>query len=244
MGLFGSILSIFGGANSAETNAARNVSSTANYLGQLGAANAQRQSAGFNEINSILDPILSAGPNQMGFSPEYTAALETSALNSTAGNFANAERSVGTKLAGEGGGTFTGPKSGVAGQIEGSLAGEAAGQLSGEQLGITKANWEQGTRNFENALGEKNNLLQLENPTPQLNAAMSGNQSSFSDQQAIQKQNAGALGSIIGLGESLLPHIQSGAENLDTTGSSNPLEQIGNFFSGFGGGSTPSGPGG
>ena len=230
------LLSFFGGASSAETNAANNVSNYSAGLEQWARNNYGEQQASFKQLQDALNPMIAGGPNQAGYNAPTLAALNTEALDTTAGAYANAARAAGTSLAGRGGGISTGPEGGVEAQIRGSLAGEAAGQLSGEQLGITKSNYALGHQNYETALGQEGDLARMENPGGYANSALSGAQSSFGDQKQIQKQNSQALGSLLSTGLSfagpIAGAIKGGIGNLDSTGSSSFGEQIGNFFSG------------
>jgi hypothetical protein len=184
------------------------------------------QQAMLSQINNVIDPILAAGPSQQGFSPEYLATLNTQAINTTGANYANAARAVGGQMAGRG--SDSGLESGVEQQIKGALAGESAGQLSNEELGITKANYETGRQNFENAVGTSLNLSAQENPLGYAGAATGANQTAFGEADTINQQESAAAGGLLSAGLSLATGIPG----------------MVNAFKGPGGGSSPGSAGG
>ena len=82
--------------------------------------------AGQNEILQSLNnnlSNLSEGIVPQGFDPKTLAALNTSAIDTTGANYANAARAVGGQLAGRGG--DSGLESGVDQQIKAGLASSA-----------------------------------------------------------------------------------------------------------------------
>ena len=62
--------------------------------------NFSSQQSVLNHLNSVLSPIVQAGPNQTGFSPSELAAFNTQAIDSTGASAANAERAIATRRRG------------------------------------------------------------------------------------------------------------------------------------------------
>jgi len=205
----------------------------ASFSQQLQTDYAQRygsQTADLNNLNNTLTPIMEAGPDQQGFSPQELAAQNTQAINSTGANYANAARALNGQLAGRGGGGV-GLTSGVDAQLKAQLAGSAAGALSNEQLGITNANYATGRQNFENATAGVNALAGLTNPTPYASEGNQANQGAFGEASTIEQQQAQAdaaiFGDITGVASTVLSGGLSNMSKDSTAG-----ENVGNFFSG------------
>lgn len=190
-----------------------------------------------NHLNATLNPIVEAGPNQTGFSAPEEAALNTQAIDSTAGNYANAERKIQTDTAGRNDSGNL-PQSGVDQTLEAGVASSAAQQLSNEELGITESNYATGRSNFNNAVGEEEGVSGQFNPVPYAGAANTANSTAFSEADTIQQQQNQEESDIAGGVSSLATGAIGGFGNLDTTGGSSFGEQVGNFFGGFGGGTT------
>src|SRR5208337_456471 len=62
------------------------------------------QTALYTQVNSVLQPILQAGPSQQGFSAGEENALNAQAIEGTATNYTAAQKALGEQAAGEGGG--------------------------------------------------------------------------------------------------------------------------------------------
>jgi hypothetical protein len=197
----------------------------------------QNQQGVLAKLNESLTPTLEAGPNQMGYSPQELAALNTQAINTTGANYRNAAVAAGSALAGRGGGGSSGLESGVEQQIRAGIASGAAGTLSGEQLGITESNYATGRQNYDTALGGAQALAGEYNPLGYAGAGTSANTGAFGEAQTIQQQQAQKDQMIAGLitsgASDALGGLAGGFGNLDTQGTSTGGEQLGNFGSGF-----------
>lgn len=222
------------GPSTSEKNLEANEASFAQQLQQNYAQNFADQQAVLTHLNSVLSPILEAGPNQTGFSPQEAAALNTQAIDTTGAQAANAERAVGNELAGRNDSGNL-PESGVDQALKAQIASSAAGQLSSEQLGITEANYATGRQNFAQAVGEEQGLAGQYNPVSTGSLASGTNASAFGEANQIAQQQSQELSDIGGGVLSLATGAAGGIGNLDETGHSTPGEQIQNFFAGFGG---------
>jgi hypothetical protein len=192
-------------------------------------------------LNHTLSPIVSAGPNQQGFSPQELASMETTAINTTAGNYANAARALATNIAGQtrtgtgaAGAGGTGLETGIQQQEQAQLASNAAGALSNEQLGIVNANYATGRQNFQNATGGLETLSGQYNPLGYAGAGTTAGSTAFNEAGAINQQSQAGLKELAGLATGGLDILSGGLGNLDTTGGSSFGEQVGNFFTGAG----------
>jgi type VI protein secretion system component VasK len=183
-------------------------------------------------LNSVLSPIVQAGPNQTGFSPQERAALNTKAIDTTAAGAAQAERAVANETAGR----SDSGNAGVAGNtaaLEANVGSAAEGQLSNEELGITEADYATGRANFSNAVGAEEGVSGQFNPVATASAANTAGQTAFGEANTIQQQNSQEAADIAGGVTSLATGAIGGFENLDTTGGSSGTEQLQNFFGGF-----------
>lgn len=160
------------------------------------------QQAIFSAIKAVYDPVLNAGPNQYGFSQAEDTTLRTQATEGTAANYRSALQSTAEKLAASGGGNSFLP-SGAAADINARIAGSAAGQESEQQLGITKAGYEVGRENFQNATNAEMGVAAGYNPLGYAGATTSAGNSAFNMASEIQKANAaaspwGTIGGLVG----------------------------------------------
>ena len=191
------------------------------------------QGATLAHINSVLQPTLEAGPNQTGFSPEESSALNTQAIDTTGAAAANAERAAQTQAAGRNDSGNL-PQSGVDQAIEAQTRTASANQLSNEQLGITEADYGTGRSNFNQPRSGEDAIAGMYNPNAAASAANTANQTEFGESQAISQENnqvwsdiAGGIVNVATLG------LAGGFGNLDQTGGSTGGEQAKNFASGF-----------
>jgi hypothetical protein len=100
-------------------------------------------------VKSVYDPILAAGPNQEGYSPEELEALNAQAVEGTATNYRNASKVLNEQQAAESGDTPL--RTGAQEELQGELLGSAAEQESGQELQIKQSDYAQGNQNFESA---------------------------------------------------------------------------------------------
>lgn len=196
------------------------------------AQNFQEQQSVLNHLNSVLSPIVQAGPNQTGFSPSELAAFNTQAIDSTGASAANAERAIANETAGR---SDSGNLA-EAGNVQALKAGAASaaeGQLSNEELGITEANYATGRSNFNNAVGGELTVSGQQNPIGYAGAANTANQNAFGEETQINKEQNQEQADIAGGITSLAEGAIGGFGNLDTTGGSSGGEQAMNFLEGF-----------
>ncbi len=173
-----------------------------------------------SNLNNIFTPIAEQGPSQTGFSGSELAALNTSAIDTTGANYANAARALGGQLAGR---STAAGETGPTQALKAQLASSAAGQLSGEQLGITQANYAQGNQNWRAATG---GLQALNNSYESVQAGSSGtqaNQSAFGEADEIAQQQAqedqAIAGGITGVASEALSGVGGGLTALNNGGS-------------------------
>ena len=204
---------------------------TSNYQTQFA-----NQSAIFNSIQSVFNPILQAGPNQYGFSNQEDAALRTQATEGTAASFANARSATAQALASSGGGNDFLP-SGANANIQTNLEGQAAATQSNQQLGITEAGYQQGYNQFTQASNALGSVAAGLNPLGYAGAATPAGNSAFGSASTIQQQNNaaspwGTIGGILGgaasqfLGDGL-SNLTNGLSFLGNAGSSNVISGFG-----------------
>lgn len=156
-----------------------------------------QQQAILQNLNSVLSPIVSAGPNQQGFSPAELSALSTQAIESNAQGYNQATQAAAAREDAAGGGRSFLP-SGVNAQINAELASAAESDLSQEQLGITQANYAQGRANWQNALSGELSVSGQQNPLGYAGATTNANQAAFGEATTIQQMNNQKWSDILG----------------------------------------------
>lgn len=155
----------------------------ANYFG--------KQSSVLQDIRSQLEPILSAGPNQTGFSAAENAALNTEAVDTNAAAAERAGGAVSSTLAGRG--DNSGIESGVDRQIQAGIKSKSAQALASQQNEITAANYETGRENYFKAAGALGGVAEAYNPNAIAGEFNNAESSEFGMESTIQQQNQ-ALG--------------------------------------------------
>lgn len=171
-----------------------------------------------NGINSQLQSVVSAGPDQQGFSPQELAAYNTQAINSAGAANRNAQQQAALGPAAQ---TSSGLQSGIQSAIRAGIGSSVANQLSGAQLGITVANGQQGRTNYQNAL--QGEMGVAEGEAPNASAALTAGQSNFNQANTIQnevgQEVSGIAGTVGGLltGGSFGGGIAQGAQFLGGT---------------------------
>src|SRR4029077_7311854 len=150
--------------------------------------------------NNILQNVQN-GKLLPGFSSATNAALNTQAIDTTAGNFRAAQQSANNANAGRGGNSGLQP--GTVGQENATIASNAASQLSSQQQQIQLANQQAAQQNTAMTLGGYQSLACLQNPEGFGSLASSANQGAFGEaNQIAQQQNqkeADIAGGITGL---------------------------------------------
>jgi hypothetical protein len=114
-----------------------------------------------NVLNFLTNKLQATVNNPQGFSPEALAAARSSAIENTAGNYANAARTVNNQIAARGGSALP---SGVNAQIQGELAAGAANQESQNLNQINLANEQQRQNNYWNAVQGLSGTANMYNP--------------------------------------------------------------------------------
>lgn len=165
--------------------------------------------AGQNETISNLGNILQNVQNGKllpGFDAQTLAALNTSAIDTTASNYKNAQQAANNANAGRGG--DSGLQPGTVSQENATIASNAAGQLSSQQQQIQLANQQQSQQNTATALGGYSTLAGIQNPlafgglaSQQLGQAF---QQSDTIQQEKNQEQADIAGGIAGLAGSVI----------------------------------------
>jgi hypothetical protein len=159
--------------------------------------------ANFSELQNTLKaqfaPILAAGSEQMGYSPEELAALRTQSTEGTARNYDKAQRALQQNIAAQGGGTspvnMTG---GPAAQIKSELASAAAQEASGEQLGITTSGYDVGRQKWQQAVQGEEALAAGWNPNSFSGSATNAGGLANSEANTIAAQQNSIWNSVIG----------------------------------------------
>lgn len=158
----------------------------------------------YGQVNSVLSPVLSKGPQQEGFSAGETENMNAQAVEGTAENFQAASRATNEELSAQGGGN-SGITTGGASQMKAELAASAAATQSQEENQITQANYAQGYNEFQNAENEEMGVAAGDNPLGWAGATTgAGSAASTTANQIAQENNSwinaalGAAGSIGG----------------------------------------------
>ena len=179
-----------------------------NFATQLQQNYAQRfagQNQTIGNLNQILQGIQN-GQMLPGFGPQTMATLNSQAIDTTAGNFKNAQIAANNENAGRGG--DSGLQPGTVGQENATIASNAAGQLSSEEQNIQLANQAQSVQNTQTALGGYGALAGIKNPLGFAGAGTSANAQAFNEANQISgmyNQGEAALaGGITGLAGSVL----------------------------------------
>lgn len=215
---------IGGGPSPQETQLRNQQVGMSETLDQYIRQNYANQQDILGNLTNILTPIAAAGPNQTGFSAPELAALNTSAIDTTGGAYANAARAANTAEAAHGN---AGVSSGINAQVGGAIAAQGAGQLAGEENAITKANYATGRANFENAMAGLGGVAQQQSPVPYISGANEANKTAFGEADAVQQQKQQQMGDIFGsIGGLAMDFLPGG--------------QFANMLKGFGGKASPS----
>jgi hypothetical protein len=178
-------------------------------------------------LNSVLQPIVNAGPSQQGYSPQELAALNTQATDASAQAYNEETQQAASQENAAGGGTSFLP-SGVNAQLNASIASAAENNLSQEKLGITQANYAQGTQNWQTALAGEENVAGQQNPLGYAGQTTSANSTAFGEANTIQQEENQEESDIIG-------GVAQGALGIATGGASLGLQGM---FTGLGGSTT------
>lgn len=220
------------GPSSQEKSAQSQQASLASTLSANYNQNFANQSQVLGNLNRLFTPIAQAGPDQQGFGANELAALNTAAGEGIGNNYAKATQALNNQLAARGGGNEFLP-TGARAALKGSLASSAANALSQAQIGITEANYAQGRSNWSQANAGLQALAEAYNPNAIAGQANQGLSSSFNMAHQINQEQNQKWADIAGGITGLASMAAGGFGNLDMTGGSSPLEQVGNFIGGM-----------
>jgi len=198
----GSPIALCKGASDAQNNLAASQTAFYDTLQKDYAQQFAGQNAILSSLNTSLQPIISAGPNQYGFSQGETNTLNSQAIQGTAQQFNAAKKQLQNQQAAAGGGNQYLP-SGVNAQQNEQLAAAGANQTSSELLGIQQAGYQQGASQYQSAIGQEEAAAGLYNPTSYADSANTAGSSAGSELNTIQQENAAAspwatIGGILG----------------------------------------------
>jgi hypothetical protein len=199
----------------------------ANYQQQFGA-----QSAILSSLNAALSPIVSAGPNQQGFSPAELSALNSKAISNGGAAYKNAAMALGGQMAGHA--SSSGLESGVDKQLRAGLASSAAGGVANAENNINLQNYETGRQNFFNATSGQRALAGLYDPSSYGKLSAETQQQAFNQNHTVEQENnqmsAGIIGGITSLATGAATFGLGGLANLGAGESFG--EGAGDFFKG------------
>ena len=149
-------------------------------------------------LTKSLNPIVAAGPNQMGFNTAELNNLNSQALQGTGQGYASASQALKEQQAATGGGNSYLP-SGVQSQQQAGLASAAANQESTELLGIQQAGYQQGYNTYENALGQLEGVATGDSATNYSNSANSSAGAANTEANAVQQDDQQMWNNITGV---------------------------------------------
>ena len=183
------------GATGGQEALASGETSLSTELGQdLGQRYAD-QTGTLKDLGGILQNVQD-GKLVPGFGAATDAALNTSAIDTTAGNFKNAQIATNDANAARGG--DSGLESGTDAQENETVASQAAGQLSGEQQKIQLANQQQAEQNTQMAIGGESTLAGLQNPQSFASAATQANSTAYGEDTQNATEGAQEFADISG----------------------------------------------
>ncbi len=171
---------------------------TQNYNQQYGQWTDQ-----MGKLNSVISPILNAGPGQYGFAPGEDAAIRGGAITADAAAATNAEAATNRQITAENGGASLMP-TGAADELKQQSDVAAAQKTASDQNTITEAGYAQGNANYNGALSADEFALGSMNPNAFAGAASSGGSAATGAVNAATNADAasmswlGALGSAAG----------------------------------------------
>ena len=161
------------------------------------------QTALYNSVNSVLQPILQKGPNQTGFTQGEVNNLDAQAVEGTATTYSQAAAAAGDQVAAEGGGSNPLPSGGQT-QLKEQIAASAAQQESSQESQIQQADYSQGYSEFQNAEEGEMAIATGENPLGYASATNTANANAGNEANTIAAQDTSwenaAIGAIGGIG--------------------------------------------
>jgi hypothetical protein len=231
------------GSSAAQNNLAASQTQFYNTLqSDYGTSFANQQNV-LASLQNTLNPIVQAGPNQYGFNAAETNNLNSSVINNTATQYANAARNLGAQQGAAGGGNANLP-SGVQSQQQAALAASAANQTATGLTGVQQAGYQQGYNQYENAVGQLGGVAGQygSGATSLAGAANTAGSDAFGSATTIQNMNNAAspwgfLGGLAGGALSSFGSSLAGGLGNNLFGSSGPQSGGGGGGGGTFGGS-------
>jgi hypothetical protein len=171
------------------------------YKTQIGAYN--KAYANFSDISAKLaaqfDPILKAGPGQMGYTQAELTDLNTMASEGTAGYYKQAQQAAAEGEATLGGGTSNiNITSGAAADTRARIAAAAAGQSAQQRLMIQQSGYDVGRQQWQQAIQGTETLAAGWNPNSFSGSAVNAGNSASSEANTIAQQQQSAWQSVLG----------------------------------------------
>jgi hypothetical protein len=201
-----------------------------------------------NFVNNFLKPQLeSMYLSPQGFGATTLADLDANLVNTTGAQAANARMAQNASFDTN---NMAGLPSGVNAAIQSQINSAAGNTVATGQNQINLANQQYKNQQQMTALAGLQNIPGMLGASPQVGGLLTGanqnafNQANITNQQSIAGDfwgnlGQGLLGGLInGAAGVLTGGLTGGIGNLDTTGGSSFGEQVGNFFTGFGGGTS------
>lgn len=156
-------------------------------------------------LRTAFEPIISAGPNQEGYSPAELTAMRTGSSDAVAQGAQNAQIAANAKFAGTGGSDLP---SGAHEQISAMINSSAANEGAKERQQITTDDYATGRQNFFNAASALDaGINSAEGASSQFansatgsgNAATNADQASFEGAEKIAEANRAWMGPVFGM---------------------------------------------
>lgn len=158
------------------------------------------QSATLAYLQGKMEPIINAGG--VGYTPEQLTALRTSASDTNAQQFQNAQAALQNSITANSGGSKLVGVSGAASEEMAALTAAGAEQEANSQNQITQANANLQQQNYWNAINVLNGVAAQYNPLGYSNSITGGSNAVAGLSQAVtasqQNQLLGVLGGVVG----------------------------------------------
>lgn len=198
-------VSLLCGATSAQNNLANEQSSFFSNAIQQSQQIFGKDSTIFNSLMKTFAPTVAAGPSQEGFSAAEKSNLQSQAITETGQAYKNAKAAVGNAEAAQGGGMSVLPGGARVG-ADINLATSAANQTANELGQINQADYDQGHKNYDEAVSGMMNAGNVFNSSTSAEegATGAGNSAASTANQVAQENQSwvqsvtGALGGIAG----------------------------------------------
>jgi hypothetical protein len=190
------------GATSAQDQLQQEDMETLQQYDQMQQQQYANQQQLYATVNSVLQPILKAGPSQQGYSAGEFNNLNAQAVEGTAENYQGAAKAVNEQLAGEGGGDEFAPSGGQA-QLKEEVAQGAAQEESGQESQILESDYATGRSNFQNAEEGEMAIASGENPLGWAGAVTSSEGAAGTQAEQIASEDNSWENALIGAAGSI-----------------------------------------